>query len=697
MGKTGEDDKGMDNHLANDKSPYLLQHARNPVDWYPWGEEAFEKSKKEDKPIFLSIGYATCHWCHVMAHESFEDEDVAALLNKDFVSIKVDREERPDIDQIYMTVCQAVTGSGGWPLSVFMTPEAKPFFAGTYFPKTSRMNMPGFVDIVSQIAKLWRDDRGKILDSGEKITTAIQPRPQATSEGEGLNLDTLERCYQHFAGSFDPQWGGFGSAPKFPTPHNLTFLLRWHKRRGDSKALNIVEKTLDAMRNGGMFDQIGFGFHRYSVDAKWLVPHFEKMLYDQALLAIAYTEAFQNTQNVRYAQVVREILSYVLRDMTAPEGGFYSAEDADSEGEEGTFYVWSPEEVKACLGNELGETFCRFYDITSSGNFENSKSIPHIHMSLEAFADREGLDAKGLESDLESARIKLFEAREKRVHPLKDDKILTAWNGLMIAAFAKGYQVLGDCTYLDAARNAAQFVLGKMRQRDGRLFRRYRENDVAYPGYLEDYAFLVWGLIELYEASFEIDYLEEAIAINTSMVDIFWDEDNGGLFYTGAGNESLIAQSKDAYDGAIPSGNSVAALNLLRLGRLTGDYELEKRADQVMGAFSQQIASHPFGFTQFLHALDFTVGPTQEIVIAGDPKGEATRAMIECVHGAFLPNKALLQKSEGPEGQRLAQVAPFVEPMSSSNHHPTCYLCEQFACEKPITDLETLKSTILGR
>jgi len=697
MGETKKDRKRAYNHLINDKSPYLLQHVRNPVDWYPWGEAAFEKSKKEDKPIFLSIGYATCHWCHVMAHESFEDEDVAGLLNKDFVSIKVDREERPDIDQIYMTVCQAVTGSGGWPLSVFMTSEAKPFFAGTYFPKTSRMGMPGFADIVHQIAELWRDNREKILASSEKITSAIQIRPQATSGGHGLSLDTLARCYQHFAETFDPQWGGFGSAPKFPTPHNLTFLLRWYKRTGDSAALTMVEKTLAAMRNGGMFDQIGFGFHRYSVDAMWLVPHFEKMLYDQALLAIAYTEAFQNTQNGQYGRVVREIFSYVLRDMTAPEGGFYSAEDADSEGEEGTFYIWRPEEVKACLGNELGEIFCRFYDITAAGNFERSKSIPHRHMTLESFASREGLDAKSLESDLESARLKLFDVREKRVHPLKDDKILTAWNGLMIAAFAKGYQALGDRTYLEAARKAAHFVLQKLRQPDGRLFRRYRENEVAYPGYLEDYAFLVWGLIELYEAAFEIDYLEQAIALNKRMVDIFWDEHDGGLFYAGAGNESLIAQSKDAYDGAIPSGNSVAALNLLRLGRLTGDYELEKKVDQLMRAFSQQIASHPFGFTQFLHVLDFAVGPAQEIVIAGNPKQATTRAMIECVQRAFLPNKVFLLKPEGAAGDRLAQVSPFVEPMGSSGNRPTCYLCEQFSCEKPVIDLQALKTAIARR
>ncbi len=532
MCTTDAKQKGVPNRLIDEKSPYLLQHAGNPVNWYPWGEEAFQKAKREDKPIFLSIGYATCHWCHVMAHESFEDEEVARLLNKYYIAIKVDREERPDVDKIYMFVCQSLTGHGGWPLSIFMTPEGKPFFAGTYFPKSSRMGMPGFVDILKQIADMWRDDRGSILKSSEAVTGAIQRDAHQDESVHAVTVDTLKRGNTQLSRTFDPNQGGFGAAPKFPTPHHLTFLLRWHKRSGDATALDMVENTLDAMRRGGICDQIGFGFHRYSVDAKWLVPHFEKMLYDQALLAMAYTEAYQATGKVKFARVAREIFTYVLRDMTAPEGAFYSAEDADSEGKEGLFYVWTPQEVKERIGDELGDLFCRFYDITEAGNFEEGRSIPHMRMSLKAFVEREGMDLKKLEAVLEDARDRLFDVRKKRVHPLKDDKILTSWNGLMIAALAKGYQVFADPTYAGAAQRAVAFVLKGLRTADGRLLRRYRQGDAAYPGYLDDYAFLVWGLIELYEATFEVSYLEEAITLNKAMIDIFWDKQGDGLYFT---------------------------------------------------------------------------------------------------------------------------------------------------------------------
>ncbi len=545
------------NNLANEKSPYLLQHAENPVNWYPWGDTAFEKAKKEDKPIFLSIGYATCHWCHVMAHESFEDEDVAQLLNKDFIAIKVDREERPDIDNIYMSVCQAMTGSGGWPLSIFLTPEAKPFYAGTYFPKVGRMGMPGLIDILKHIAMVWEGDRTRLIEASEKVTGHISVKLGPHKIPTALGKETLETGYEQLRERFDPENGGFGSSPKFPTPHQLTFLLRWHKRNSDSTALEMVEKTLEAMRRGGIFDQIGFGFHRYSVDSEWLVPHFEKMLYDQAMLAMAYTEAFQVTGKDNFAQVAREIFTYVLRDMTAPEGGFYSAEDADSEGKEGLFYVWTPKEIKDQLGEKLGGLVCRFYDVTEAGTFEEGRSIPHMPLSLKAFAELEGFSLTKFEASLEDARHRLYQVREKRVHPLKDDKVLTSWNGLMIAAFAKGYQVFGDQEYADAAKRAADFVLKNLKATDGRLLRRYRQGDAAYPAYLDDYVFLVWGLIELYEATFDVSYLEEAVTLNSAMVDIFWDKQDGGLYFTGTGNEQLITRSKEIYDGAIPSGNSV--------------------------------------------------------------------------------------------------------------------------------------------
>ncbi len=687
-----EKQKKASNRLMYEKSPYLLQHAENPVDWYPWGEEAFKTAKKEGKPIFLSIGYATCHWCHVMAHESFEDEEVARLLNKYYIAIKVDREERPDIDKIYMSVCQALTGRGGWPLSIFMTLEGEPFFAGTYFPKSSRMGMPGFMDIINQIAALWQGDRERLLRTSEEVTSQIRSSPGSGAPVHGLGSDTLKKGSIQFERTFDPNWGGFGTAPKFPTSHHLTFLLRWHKRSNDSEALEMVEKTLDAMRRGGIFDQIGFGFHRYSVDERWLVPHFEKMLYDQALLAMAYTEAYQATGKVRFAEVAREIFAYVLRDMVAPHGGFYSAEDADSEGKEGLFYLWTPQEVKGHLGEELGDLFCRFFDISETGNFEEDRSIPHTPVSLQIFAKKEGIDLTGLETALKDARNRLFDIRKKRVHPLKDDKILTSWNGLMIAALAKGYQVLGDQAYADAARGAADFILKNLRTARDRLLRRYRQGDAAYPGYLDDYAFLVWGLIELYEATFEIPYLEEAIALNEAMIDIFWDKQDDGLYFTGKGNESLITRSKEIYDGAIPSGNSVATLNFLRLGRMTGNIDLERRAEKLLRAFSRQLTDHPMGYTQLLVALDFMVGPNREIVIAGDPALESTQAMITTIQRSFLPNKVLLLRPHGSEGKRLASLSPFVEAMGSVNKQPTVYVCEEYTCKTPVTDLDALKA-----
>jgi len=598
------------NRLIEEKSHYLLQHAENPVDWYPWGEKAFAKARKENRPIFLSIGYSTCHWCHVMAHESFEDEEVASALNKSFVSIKVDREERPDVDMVYMAACQAITLKGGWPLSVFMTPEGKPFFAGTYFPKTGRMGMVGFLDLANQIAAAWQNNRGTLLEASEKITRGIQSRPSKGSITE-LGLDTLKKGCDQLAQAFDHKWGGFGSAPKFPTPHNLTFLLRWHKRSGEANALHMVEKTLDGMRAGGIFDHIGYGFSRYSVDERWLVPHFEKMLYDQAMLAMAYTEAYQSTGEARHGKVVDEILTYVLRDMTSSEGGFYTAEDADSEGKEGLFYVWTPREIEDQLGKDLAELFCRYYDVGAHGNFEDGRSILHARISLDKFAERQKMEVAELEKILEEGREKLFLARERRIHPLKDDKVLTSWNGLMVAAMAKAYQALEDHVYVDAAQRAAGFILNNLKK-ENRLFRRYRDGEVAHPGYLDDYANFVWGLIELYEATFEPIYLEEAMSLNSAMIDLFWDKTHGGFFYSGRDNEVLIKQSKEIYDGAIPSSNSVATLNLARLSRITGEVNLASKAEEVAGTFAKRIKAYPSAYTQFLVALDFIIGPSRE-------------------------------------------------------------------------------------
>jgi hypothetical protein len=694
MVQAGKESHRPYNHLISEKSPYLLQHADNPVDWYPWGQKAFQKAQKEDKPIFLSIGYATCHWCHVMAHESFEDEEVARLLNQSFVSIKVDREERPDIDQIYMSACQALTGQGGWPLSIFMTSEGNPFFVGTYFPKVSRMGMAGFTELLTRISSLWQDDRERILQGSEEIRRAIEKETGLLSAGPALDQGILRKAYGQFLRSFDPVWGGFGKAPKFPTPHHLTFLLRWYLRSQDLQVASMVEKTLEAMRNGGIFDQIGFGFHRYSVDERWLVPHFEKMLYDQALLAMAYTEAYQALAKVQHAKVVREIFTYVLRDMTSPEGGFYSAEDADSEGKEGLFYVWTPREVKKHLGQNLGDLFCRFYGITPEGNFEEGASIPHIYQTPQSFAAQEKMELKELEEALQEAREKLYRVREKRVHPLKDDKMITSWNGLMIAALAKGYQALRDEAYAHAAKQAADFILQWMRTAHGRLHRRFRHGHVAHPGFLDDYADLVWGLIELYEATFEVRYLEEAIHLNQIMIELFWDEEKSGFYFSGRDGEALIYRPKDIYDGAVPSGNSVAALNLLRLSRITGKGEWEKKTDQLLRLFSPPVSEYPMAYTQFLIALDFMVGPTREIAIAGDPNLEETRAMIAVVQQSFLPNKVLLLRPEDDAGQKLSTLSPFVEGMRPLNKRPTVYLCENYTCKTPLTDLTALKAAL---
>ena len=659
------------NRLSREKSHYLLQHAENPVDWYPWGEEAFERAKREDKPIFLSIGYSTCHWCHVMAHESFEDEEVGRVLNESYVSIKVDREERPDVDMVYMSVCQAITLKGGWPLSVFLTPSGESFYAGTYFPKTSRMGMPGFLDIIKHIAAAWVNERGPLIEASEKITKGIQPRPDKGSMAE-LGLETLQKGYGQLAQNFDPKWGGFGSAPKFPTPHNLTFLLRWHRRTGETNALHMVEKTLDAMRSGGIFDHIGYGFSRYSVDERWLVPHFEKMLYDQALLTLAYTEAYQATGKGQYRRVVDEILAYVLRDMTGPEGGFYTAEDADSEGKEGLFYVWTPAEIKEHLGKDLGDLLCRFYDVGPHGNFEDGRSILYTRMTSDQFAAREKMAIGELEKVLEEGRSKLFTARENRIHPLKDDKVLTSWNGLMIAAMAKAYQALGDEQYVHAAERSARFILENLKQKEPRLFRRYRDGQVAYTGYLDDYSNLVWGLIELYEATFESLFLEEAIDLSHAMIDLFWDEAHGGFFYSGKENEVLITQSKEIYDGAIPSSNSVATLNLVRLSRITGDASLAKKAERVASAFAKRIRAYPSAYTQFL--------------------AKSSRPMVETLHRQFVPNKVLLLRQADQRGERLSTLAPFTKDLRTQGDHPAVHICEQQSCQRTIMDVDELRT-----
>ena len=685
----------MPNRLQHEKSPYLLQHADNPVDWYPWGQEALSRARSDDKPIFLSIGYSTCHWCHVMEHESFEDAEVARLLNEHVVSVKVDREERPDVDDIYMKVCQMLTGRGGWPLSIFMTPDCRPFFAGTYFPREGRMGMAGFKDIIQSVARLWRQDRNRLLQACDQILGAMR-EPETGHGAPDLGPDALAKGYGQLRQMFDAQWGGFGKAPKFPTPHHLTFLLRWHMRHPESGALDMVDKTLAGMRNGGVFDQVGLGFHRYSVDERWLVPHFEKMLYDQAMLAMAYTEAFQVTGNRFHADATRDIFEYVMRDMQGSHGGFFSAEDADSEGEEGLFYVWTPDQVKAVLGEERAALFCGFYDITAAGNFEHSRSIPHRPKSIEVFAGMRGLEAHELGGMLEACRRELYTEREKRIHPLKDDKVLTSWNGLMVAAMARGFQAVGEPSWLQSAIRAADFVVENLIDDSGRLCRRYRDGEVAHLGCLDDYAFFIWGLLELYEASLDVRFLERALALNGDMLRLFWDESGGGCFFTGSDAEALIVRDKPIYDGAIPSGNSVATLNLLRLGRMTGDTRLEELGERILKTFAGLVADHPSAFTQFLNALDFALGPGQEVVLVGDAEASDFKGMLETLHRTFAPRRVLVGLPDGPGSHRIIELCPYVGSLNPSDGKARVYLCENHACRRPVEDIESLRR-VLGR
>lgn len=661
------------NRLANEKSPYLLQHAHNPVDWYPWSDEAFAKAKREDKPIFLSIGYSTCHWCHVMERESFEDQEVADLLNHDYIAIKVDREERPDIDHIYMSVCQGMTGHGGWPLTIIMTPDRKPFFAATYLPKNKRHGLSGLIQILPRLSDLWQNERTAVLESGEQVVRWLEDS-EPDQAGE-LTMDIAHKAYQQYSRTFDRQYGGFGSAPKFPTPHNLLFLLRYHYFTGETQALKMVEQTLDSMYQGGIYDHIGFGFARYSTDRRWLVPHFEKMLYDNALLIIAYLEAYQVTDRPRYARIAREVLEYVLRDMTSPEGGFFSAEDADSEGVEGKFYVWTPDEIKEVLGEADGAGFCQTYDITGSGNFEGY-SIPNLIENLLEEDERRSW---------ESARIKLQAHRSKRVPPYKDDKILTAWNGLMIAALGKAYQVLGDSRCRMAAQQAVEFIFASLRRSDGRLLARYREGEASFPAYAADYSFLIWGLIEMYEATYETGYLHRAMMLADEQLRYFWDEHKGGLFFYGSDAEQLLTRPKEVYDGAIPSDNSVALLNFLRLARLTGNLDLEEKAQQIIKYFAGSVASLPTAHSFFLSAWLFNEMGSREVVVASADKNETARRMLASMQKTFLPDTVSIYK-EGNDPE-LVRLAPFTQDLTAAQTgQATAYICERFACQQPITD-----------
>jgi uncharacterized protein YyaL (SSP411 family) len=671
----------VNNRLIHEKSPYLLQHAHNPVDWYPWGDEAFEKAKSEDKPIFLSIGYSTCHWCHVMERESFEDQEVADLLNQYFISIKVDREERPDIDTIYMDVCQALTGHGGWPLTIVMTPEKKPFYAATYLPKHSRQGMNGLMQVLAKLHELWVHERDMLIHSSDNISAYIKTLDENIVSPE-LSDDILDKAYTQLAAKFDRVYGGFGSQPKFPTPHNLLFLLRYYQLKGEAQALEMVEKTLQSMYQGGIYDHIGFGFARYSTDRYWLVPHFEKMLYDNALLAIVYLEAYQASGKELYARVAREIFTYILRDMTSREGAFFSAEDADSEGVEGKFYVWKEEEIISVLGEEKGKDFCQIYDISKKGNFEG-RSIPNLIHGLIDETERK---------QIEESRAILFNHREKRIHPHKDDKVLTGWNGMMISALAIGARVLNDANYLQAAQRAAAFILNKMRRPDGRLLARYRDGQALYPAYALDYACMVWAMLEIYQSCFDSSYLEIAQELNQQVIEYFWDHDQGGVFFYGQDAESLLTRPKEVYDGAIPSSNSLCIMNFLRLGRISGDITLENKAEQALKLFYGRVKEQPVAYTFFLSAALTYFHPGQEIVIVGDRKDPDSKAFLDKINHSYLPRTLVLFKED--EQTAFLEGIPYVQEMKKINDRATVYLCENNTCLPPISNLDEFNSKI---
>ena len=673
------------NRLAESSSPYLLQHKNNPVDWYPWGDEAFQKAAELDIPIFLSIGYSTCHWCHVMAHESFEDEQVAQLLNENFISIKVDREELPEIDHVYMSVCQAMTGHGGWPLTIIMTPDKEPFFAGTYFPKNGRLGRPGMMELLPSIADAWKNRRAELVQSAEKINEYLV-KSNTKELGTPLSKAILKETYSQFVNRYDKNHGGFGTQPKFPSPHNLVYLLRYHHMTDDKTALEMVEKTLQEMRLGGIFDHVGYGFHRYATDKEWLVPHFEKMLYDQAMLVMAYTEAFQITGKPEYKKTAKEILTYVQRDMTDAKGGFYSAEDADSEGEEGLFYIWTIQELQSILGKEDTQFIQNRFNLTPEGNFKDEasgqstgKNIFHLKTPIS--------NSKDLKK-ISQIREKIFHVREKRIHPLKDDKILTDWNGLMIAAMTKAGVAFQDNVLIESAEKSAKFIFNNLMDKNGRLQKRYRKGKSGLDAHLDDYAFFVWGLLELYEATFKIEYLKNAIQLSDIMVSEFWNESSGGFYLGSDQTEKLIVRAMTGYDGAIPSGNSIAAMNLLKLTRITGEIKWAEMADKTFKVFSNEINRAPSGYTSMVTAFLFEYDHPKEIVVVGSGSDPATQDALTRMKSEYIPGKILLFKDTDQLSPALSPLAKWTATQETIGDKVTFYVCQDFACKIPTTDIK---------
>ncbi len=681
------------NRLIKETSPYLRQHAHNPVDWYPWGEEALQKARTENKPILLSIGYSACHWCHVMAHESFEDEEIAKLMNEHFVNIKVDREERPDLDQIYMNAVQMMTGHGGWPMTVFLTPDGVPFYGGTYFPPEDRYNVPGFQRVLQSVAEAYSSQPDQVAHTATSMLGELRRLSIGQSSNEMLTTDILESAYRRIAANYDRANGGFGGAPKFPPAMTLEFLLHIHHRTGRPEALEMVRHTCRRMAEGGMYDQLGGGFHRYSVDAHWLVPHFEKMLYDNALLSRLYLHLYQVTKGEFARRAAEETLDYVAREMTAPSGAFYSTQDADSEGQEGKFFIWSRSEIIEALGAEDGALFCAYYDVTEEGNFEG-RNILHVSDSLEDVAKSQGVTVERLREAIERGRRRLFEIRGERIKPDRDEKSLTAWNGLMLASFAEAAAILERADYREIACNNARFVLQSLRH-DGLLLRTYKDGQAKLNAYLEDYAFFIDGLLALYEATGELAWLEEGLSLAGKMIEEFWDDQDGGFFYTGKSHESLIVRSKDYLDNATPAGNSAAAEVLLRLGLLTGNEDFRRRAITILRLLVEPLRRYPSAFGRALCALEFYLASPKEIAIIGDCNSPDTRAMLHAVWQCYLPNR-VIARSNGAD-LRAAELSPLLRERPMVEGRPTAYICENYTCREPVTNPSELTAQLCPR
>jgi uncharacterized protein YyaL (SSP411 family) len=686
------------NRLIFENSPYLLQHAANPVDWYPWSEEAFKIAKELDRPIFLSIGYTTCHWCHVMEHESFEDLEVAKMMNDVFINIKVDREERPDIDNVYMEVTQMINGRGGWPMTVIMTPDAKPFFAGTYFPKTTRSRRTGMLELIPSIKKMWLTKRDSLLSDSEDITKKLLMNQDALNSKQTIKEDILDRSFNYFVKRYDSKYGGFGESPKFPKPHDYMFLSRYYAKTNNPKALDMVEFSLRNMRLGGLYDQIGYGFHRYSTDSKWLVPHFEKMLYDQAMLMHAYLDAYLVSNNKFYKDVVDEIITYVLRDMTSDKGGFYSAEDADSEGDEGVFYVWNKKEIHTMFSESDADLIIDYYNLTDEGNWSHGRrhgqtNILHIKEDTLSFIKKYNMSKSLFIDKMNDINLTLFEKREKRVHPQKDDKILTDWNGMMISALARAARILDNENYGNAAIKAMDFILLNLSSEEGSLLKRYRNGHAGLDGVLDDYAYTIWGLIELYQYNFNPKYLEKAILFSDYQTKHFLDKEKGGFYFNSDISEELLIRSKEIYDGAIPSGNAVSTNNFIKLGRLLYNTDYEDLADNLLEAFGAKINSYGPAYSQNLLAIDFIEGPTYEIVIVGNNSKKVDLILKE-LHNHKHDRKVIIHIND-TNRNKLVKIIPFLDNFPAhDDNDPWIYVCKNFACELPTQNIDKVKDLL---